>query len=375
MHLVTMHSPVTGALQAVAFNDLQVEWQTIDAAVAADFEAIATALPGELFTITSRDRHDRIWIVESSSPQNPGRCHLYRRDTGQLESLFEVRPNLTAFVLAAMQPVRFKARDGLSIPAYLTLPPGAGGKNLPLVLLVHGGPWHRDSWGYDPEVQLLANRGYAVLQVEFRGSTGFGKKHLNAGNGEWGRAMQNDLTDAVRWAVGRRIADPKRVAIMGGSYGGYAVLAGLAFTPDLYVCGVDVVGPSNVATTLASIPPYWKPVKKRWVRRVGDAENDAALNARISPLHHVTAIRAPLLIGHGAHDPRVKQAESDQVVKALRERNLPVTYIVFPDEGHGFGRKENNLDFYGRVEEFLAKYLGGRAEPWVKVDGSSAEVR
>lgn len=375
LHLQTLQSPVNGALQAVAFNELQIEWQAIDPAVTADLEALAKALPGLGFAVTSRDRDDRTWIVESSSPQQPGRYHLYRRDTRRLELLFEVWPEATAFGLAAMQPVRFKARDGLSIPAYLTLPRGTDGKNLPLILLVHGGPWHRDVWDYDPEVQLLANRGYAVLQVQFRGSTGFGKKHLNAGNGEWGRAMQNDLTDAVGWAVGRKIADPKRVAIMGGSYGGYATLAGLAFTPDLYVCGVDVVGPSNVATTLASIPSYWKPVKKRWIRRAGDAENDSVLNARISPLYHAGAIRAPLLIGHGAHDPRVKQAESDAIVKALRERNLPVTYIVYPDEGHGFGRQENNLDFFGRVEEFLAKYLGGRAEPWVKVEGSSAEVR
>jgi dipeptidyl aminopeptidase/acylaminoacyl peptidase len=241
---------------------------------------------------------------------------------------------------------------------------------------VHGGPWARDDWGYDPEGQWLANRGYAVVQVNFRGSTGYGKTFLNAGNGEWGvGAMQHDLTDAVHWAEQQGIADPERVCILGGSYGGYAALAGLAFTPDLYACGVDIVGPSNIKTLFESIPPYWAPAKKELVLRVGDVESDPELNRRISPLFHVDKIDAPLMVLQGANDPRVKIAESDQIVAAMREKDLPVTYIVFPDEGHGFARPENRLDAFARIERFLAQQLGGRAEPAHTIAGSTAEER
>ena len=285
-------------------------------------------------------------------------------------------PALDGYALTTTRPVTYAARDGLVIPAYLTLPPGVEPRNLPFVIMPHGGPWARDSYGFDPWVQLLANRGYAVLQPNFRGSVGYGKAFLNASTEQWGvGAMQHDLTDGVRWAVAEGIADPKRVAIMGGSYGGYATLAGIAFTPDLYACAVDIVGPSNVATLFESMPPYWKVRKVRWRLRVGDVEGDAEFNRRISPLFHADAIRAPLLIGHGANDPRVKLSESEAIAAALRERNLPVTLVVYPDEGHGFARPENNLDFVGRVEEFLARHLGGRAEPWREVPGSSAEVR
>ncbi len=374
MHLAALQHPMTGALQAVGFNEMQPEWQAIDPAFETDFAVLHKAAGNGWFTIENRDRDDRVWVVSTSRSDGANRYSVYDRGTHHLEFLFEDAPELAHWTLVPKQTVRIRARDGMELPAYLTLPAGVPAKQLPFVLLVHGGPWFRDGAFCDPEVQWLANRGYAVLQVQFRGSTGFGKKHLNAGTGEWGRAMQNDLTDAVRWAIARKIADPRRVGIMGGSYGGYATLAGLAFTPELYTCGVDVVGPSNVATLLASFPPYWAPVKKRWVRRIGDAENDAALNERISPLFHADAIRAPLLVGHGSNDPRVKQAESDRIVQALRDRRQTVTYIVYPDEGHGFGRTENILDFYGRVEEFLSKYLGGRAEPWKAVPGSSAEV-
>jgi dipeptidyl aminopeptidase/acylaminoacyl peptidase len=279
-----------------------------------------------------------------------------------------------------MQPVLIPARDGLQLPGYLTLPPNsppaAQSPKLPLVLMVHGGPWARDDWGFDPYAQWLANRGYAVLQVNYRGSTGFGKAFLNAGNGQWGvGAMQHDLTDAVHWAVAQGIADPKRVCIFGGSYGGYATLAGLAFTPDLYACGVDIVGPSQIKTLFESIPPYWAPAKKEMVLRVGDVEHDAALNRRISPLFHVDDIRAPLMVLQGANDPRVKIAESNQIVSAMREKGLPVTYIVFPDEGHGFARPDNSLDANAHIEQFLAKYLGGRAEPIKPIEGSTAEIR
>jgi dipeptidyl aminopeptidase/acylaminoacyl peptidase len=244
------------------------------------------------------------------------------------------------------------------------------------VLNVHGGPWGRDSWGYDSEAQWLTNRGYACLQVNFRGSTGFGKKFLNAGNGQWGvGTMQHDLTDAVKWAIAKGIADPKKVCIFGGSYGGYATLAGLTFTPDLYTCGVDIVGPSNIRTLFQAIPPYWEPFKKEFILRVGDVEKDEVLNQKISPLFHADKVRVPLIIAQGANDPRVNIREATQMVEAMRAKKLPVTYIVYTDEGHGFARPNSRLDFYGRVDEFLAKYLGGRSEPWNEVNGANVEVR
>jgi dipeptidyl aminopeptidase/acylaminoacyl peptidase len=245
-----------------------------------------------------------------------------------------------------------------------------------MVLLVHGGPTARDHWRFDPRAQWLANRGYAVLQVNYRGSTGFGKAFQNAGNGEWGvGAMQHDLTDAVRWAIDQGIADPKRTCIYGGSYGGYAVLAGLAFTPALYACGVDVVGPSHLKTLLASIPPYWAPRKKELVLLIDDVENDEELNRRLSPLFHADKIRVPLMVLQGANDPRVKIAESDQIVAAMRANELTVTYVVYPDEGHGFARPENRLDANARIEQFFAAHLGGRAEPFKRIPGSTAELR
>ena len=258
---------------------------------------------------------------------------------------------------------------------YLTLPAGAGRKNLPLVLYVHGGPWVRDAWGYDPTAQWLANRGYACLQVNFRGSTGFGKKFLHLGDLQWGGTMQDDLTDAVKWAIQQGIADPKRVAIMGGSYGGYATLAGVTFTPDLYACGVDIVGPSNLRTLIQSIPPYWSTLRKTFDIRMGDVERDSVFNQKISPLFHVDRIRVPLLIGQGLNDPRVNVRESDQIVDAMRAKKLEVQYAVYTDEGHGFARPENRMDFSGRAEDFLAKYIGGRSEPWKEVTGSSVQVK
>ena len=262
-----------------------------------------------------------------------------------------------------MTPVSFTARDGLTIHGYLTLPVGLEPRKLPMVLNVHGGPWGRDVWGFDAEAQWLANRGYAVLQVNFRGSTGYGKKFLNAGDREWGGKMHEDLVDAKRWAVAQGYAAPDKVCIYGGSYGGYATLVGLTFTPDEFSCGVDIVGPSSIVTLIKSIPPYWVPLKSVFDKRVGKVETEAEfLNSR-SPLHRADQIRVPLLIAQGANDPRVKQAESDQVVAAMRKNNKPVEYLVFPDEGHGFARPENRLIFYAAAEQFLAKYLGGRAEP------------
>jgi dipeptidyl aminopeptidase/acylaminoacyl peptidase len=249
-------------------------------------------------------------------------------------------------------------------------------KRLPLVLLPHGGPWARDEWGFQADVQWLANRGYAVLQPQFRGSTGFGNAFVAASTGEMGTGhMQHDLTDGVQWAIEQGIADPKRVAIMGTSYGGYAVLAGLAFTPDLYACGVDIVGPSDMRTSVETFPPYWKPRLRRWLARMGNVLEDDDLNRRISPLYHVDRVRAPLLIGHGANDPRVEISESNQVVAAMRAQAREVTYVVYPDEGHGFARRDNVEDFNGRVEAFLARHLRGRSQPWKQPPGTSAELR
>jgi dipeptidyl aminopeptidase/acylaminoacyl peptidase len=302
--------------------------------------------------------------------------HHLDRTRGQTRELFCNQPQLAAYRLAEVETLTITARDGLTLPAYLTRPVGAGAAPLPMVLAVHGGPWARDAWGYDPQAQWLANRGYAVLKLNFRGSTGFGKSFLNAGNRQWGvGAMQHDLTDAVRWAIAQRIADPARIAIRGGSYGGYAVLAGLCFTPELYACGIDIVGPSNISTLLQSIPPYWKPMRAIFDLRVGAADQDEQWNRTISPCFHAAQVRAPLIIAQGANDPRVKIAESDQMVTAMRAQGNAVTYVVYPDEGHGFARPDNRLDFYGRVEQFLEQHLGGRAEPAEAISGATAELR
>jgi dipeptidyl aminopeptidase/acylaminoacyl peptidase len=236
-------------------------------------------------------------------------------------------------------------------------------RDLPLVLDVHGGPWHRDEWGYDPEAQWLANRGYACLQVNFRGSTGYGKDFLNAGNREWGGKMHDDLVDAVRWAVDRGIADPSRLAIYGGSYGGYAALAGATLTPDLFRCAVAIVGPSNLITFIETIPPYWSTFLAMLHERVGNPETDAEFLRSRSPLTYVDRIRIPMLIAQGANDPRVKRSESEQIVAAMKAKGIPHEYLVFEDEGHGFAKPENRLRFYAVAERFLARHLGGRSEP------------
>ena len=278
-----------------------------------------------------------------------------------------------------MKPVQFTARDGLKLNGYLTLPVGVPAKNLPLVLDVHGGPWARDNWGFNPYTQLLANRGYAVLQINFRGSTGFGKKYLHAGDRQWGLAMQNDLTDGVKWAVDAGIADPKRVAIFGGSYGGYAALAGAAFTPDVYRCAIDECGPSNLFTLLASIPPYWEVIRSLFLTRVGNPDDpkDKELLTAASPLFSAEKIKIPMLIGQGANDPRVKQAEAEQIVDAIAKHRGNAVYALYPDEGHGLVRPENRLDFTARMEKFLADNLGGRYEPMAgdKLPGSTARIR
>jgi len=329
-----------------------------------DYETIRAALPGDGDVYYSSASHDRRYrLVTLTSDTDPGATYLFDRESGDLELLYRPRPNLPVEYLARMEPIRYQARDGLEIPGYLTLPKGVPAEGLPLVVNPHGGPWARDTWGYDPTAQFLANRGYAVFQPNFRGSTGFGKAFLNAGNEEWGTgAMQHDISDGVNYLIEEGIADPDRIGIMGGSYGGYATLAGLAFTPDKYAAGVSIVGPSNIITLLESIPPYWGPIRQIFTDRVGDPEEESdreRLKAQ-SPFFHAENIRAPLMVIQGANDPRVVQHESDQIVVAMRDLDRPVEYLVAEDEGHGFAGRLNRLAMYADVERFLAEHLGGR---------------
>jgi dipeptidyl aminopeptidase/acylaminoacyl peptidase len=358
---VVLH-PDTREVQLVAFTRARHEWEVLDQTLADDVTALHTLNPGD-FSIHSRTHGDDRWIVEYVEDRHPVAYYLYDRSTRTGRFLFTTRPTLAAYTLAAMEPISFETRDGLTIHGYLTRPPGAEASSLPLVLNVHGGPWHRDTWGYDPEAQWFANRGYACLQVNFRGSTGYGKRFLNAGNKEWGGRMHDDLVDAVQWAVDSGVADSSRIAIYGGSYGGYAALVGATFTPDLFRCAIDIVGPSNLITFIETIPPYWSSYLAMLHDRVGNPEADAEFLRARSPLTHVDRIRIPLLIAQGANDPRVKQAESEQIVAVMREKGIDHEYVLFPDEGHGFAKPENRLRFYAAAERFLARHLGGRFEP------------
>jgi dipeptidyl aminopeptidase/acylaminoacyl peptidase len=358
-------------VQAVATYYERKHWKVLDPAVAKDFEYLRTLADGDV-EVVSRTLDDRNWIVAYLVDDGPLRYYRYDRDAGKAEFLFTNRKALEGLPLAKMHPVVIKSRDGLNLVTYYTLPLGSDrdgdgrpDKPLPMVLDVHGGPWGRDTWGYNPNHQWLANRGYAVLSVNFRASTGFGKDFINAGNLQWAGTMHNDLIDAVDWAIQEGIAEPARVAIMGGSYGGYATLVGLTFTPEKFACGVDIVGPSNLVTLLNTIPPYWAPALELFIKRVGDhrtEEGRAKLTER-SPLTYVDRIQRPLLIGQGANDPRVKQAEADQIVEAMQQKHIPVTYVLYPDEGHGFARPENRMSFNAVAEAFLAEHLGGRYEP------------
>jgi len=366
--------PAKRRVAAVEFDPGEPEWKFLDPDMAADFAVLAKAAPGHA-TLVSTDAADRRWIVAVHRSDAPDLYLGYDRSARKATPLYSARPELASATLARKRVVSIAARDGLKLTSYLTLPPGVTAKKLPLVLYIHGGPWIRDDAAFDPQVQLLANRGYAVLQVNYRGSTGFGLEFLNASTHEWGRGTQQDLYDAVKWAVAQGIADPKRVAAMGWSGGGYATLMALEQQPQMFACGVDGVGPGDLRTLFASFPTYWDGILARWRRRVGDVEHDDAFNRERSPMYHVDAIRAPLLVGQGKNDPRVKLANADAMVKALRDGGRDVTYVVYPDEGHGFVRPENQLDFFGRVEEFLAKHLGGRAETWSKLDGATAELK
>jgi dipeptidyl aminopeptidase/acylaminoacyl peptidase len=334
-----------------------------------DFNILLKQIGEGNIGMSSMTKDEQVWVVSISRDVDPGSVYIFDRKKDTAELLYRQRPDLPSGYLAEMKPVRYQARDGLTIPAYLTLPKGIPAKNLPAVIFVHGGPWGRDSWGYHPIAQFLANRGYAVLMPNFRGSDGFGKKFLNAGNKQWGTGgMQHDITDGVQYLIREGIADPKKIAISGGSYGGYATLAGLAFTPDLYAAGFDVVGPSNIITLLKSIPPYWAPIKKIFSVRVGDMDDpkEREMLEKQSPLNSAKQITAPLYVVQGANDPRVKQAESDQIVVALRDLGRDIEYMVAPDEGHGFAGKENRLAMYTAMEKFLAKHIGGRDQKDVR---------
>lgn len=327
-----------------------------------EYNWLKEQLPGVEINLGSKTLDERRFIVSAGSDVNPGATYLYDRDAKTLTFQYKPRPKLPVEHLAKMEPLRYKSTDGLEIPAYLTLPKGVEPKNLPLIVMPHGGPWARDYWGYNPFAQFLANRGYAVLNVNFRGSTGYGKAFLNAGNGEWGVKMQDDLTNGAKYLIEKGIADKDKIGIMGGSYGGYATLAGLTFTPDIYAAGVSIVGPSNLLTLLESIPPYWEAIRNMFYERMGDPntpEGKKLLMER-SPLFSADKIRVPLMVVQGANDPRVKKAESDQIVVAMRDLGLPVEYLCAPDEGHGYARPENNQAFLAAAERFLAKHLGGR---------------
>lgn len=371
-------NPRTRAVEAVAFEPGRRTWKVLDPAVKADFEAIARLDAGD-FAIVDRDRADRKWLVAFTSDRGPTKFFTWDRDAGKGTFLFTSQPRLEGLQLSEMKPVVIRTRDGLNMHAYLTLPAGLPPKNLPLVVNPHGGPWSRNTWGYSSTAQWLANRGYAVLQPNFRGSTGYGKKFLHAGDRQWGLKMQDDLIDAANWAVKQGYVDPKKIAIMGGSYGGYATLAGLTFTPDFFACGVDIVGPSNLKTLIGAIPPYWKPVRSMFDARMGNVDDpkDAELVKNASPLFKASQIKKPLLIGQGANDPRVNKAESEQIVEAIEKNKGAVTYVLYPDEGHGFARPENRIDFNARAEKFLAECLGGRHEPMTgdKIPGSTAIVK
>ena len=356
-----MTHPTKHHAQAVGHSLHRLEWTLLDDSIAEDFKAIEKVHPGE-FSIVSRDRDDSTWLVAYTSDREPVRYYAYDRETRSATYLFSNRPDLEDYTLAPMKPVTITSRDGLDLHSYLTVPADAEPKGLPMVLNVHGGPWARDEWGYDPEAQWLANRGYAVLQVNFRGSTGFGKAFLNAGNREWGAKMHDDLLDAVDWAVAEGVADPKRICIYGGSYGGYAALVGAAFTPGVFSCAVDIVGPSSILTLIESVPPYWQPLLNVFRVRVGDIETQKEFLESRSPLFKADQINIPMLIAQGANDPRVKQAEAEQIVDALRAKGKEVDYLLYAEEGHGFARPENRMAFYAAAEQFLGRHLGGRCE-------------
>jgi dipeptidyl aminopeptidase/acylaminoacyl peptidase len=362
----------TKEIRAVSYNYARTERKFWDKELENDYKVLESMAPeGAEVVCLSRTDDEKMWIVGFVRSDGPTEYFVYDQVQKTTNPLFVGKPDLLDYKLAPMDDVRIPARDGLELVAYLTR--AKTDEPTPLILLVHGGPWARDGWGFNAQAQWFANRGYATLQVNYRGSTGYGKTFLHKGDKQWGVGdMQHDLTDSVHWAIEQGIADKDKICIYGGSYGGYACLAGLTFTPDLYACGVDIVGPSNIKTLLDSIPPYWGPLRNGMLLKIGDVDKDEEFNTKISPLFHVDNIKAPLLIGQGANDPRVKQAEADQIAFSMQKKGIPVEYILYPDEGHGFARPDNRIDFNGRAEQFLARYLGGRAEAFEKPKGSTA---
>jgi dipeptidyl aminopeptidase/acylaminoacyl peptidase len=355
-------SEVSDELIATVYEDERERIYWKDKGYEADYKNLQKQLPGKEIGFASSTKDEKLFLISAYADTDPGSTYLYDRSNKKLTLQYQVREKLNRSYLAPMKAVKYPSSDGMEIPAYLTLPKGVDAKNLPAVIVPHGGPWARDGWGYDAFAQFLANRGYAVLQPNFRGSTGYGKKFIDAGNKQWGDKMQDDVTWGAKYLIAQSIADPKRVGIMGGSYGGYATLAGVTYTPDVYAAAVSIVGPSNLITLLESIPPYWEQIRKLFYERMGDPntpEGKAQL-LRQSPLTHAAKIKTPLLVIQGANDPRVTKRESDQIVVALRDRGFPVEYIVAPDEGHGFARPVNNMAMFAASEKFLAKYLGGR---------------
>lgn len=339
------------------FNTAKIERKFFDPQSEAMYKTLADKLPGYQVEAVANDKAEDKFIVAATNDRTPGTRNLFDVASGTLTKLVEVAPWLKESELAPMKPIEYQSRDGLTIHGYLTLPLGREAKNLPVVVNPHGGPWARDTWGFNPEVQFLANRGYAVLQMNFRGSTGYGRTFWEASFKQWGQKMQDDITDGVQWLIKQGIADPKRIAIYGGSYGGYATLAGVTFTPDLYAAAVDYVGVANMFTFLNTIPPYWKPFLDMFHEMVGDPEKDKAMMAAVSPVMHADKIKTPLFVAQGAHDPRVNKAESDQMVEALKKRGVDVEYMVKENEGHGFHNEENRFDFYEAMEKFLNKHL------------------
>ena len=367
----SMTHPTEKNVQAVAFTYERKQWKVIDPSIAGDLDYLRKVADGDV-EVLDRTLDDKTWIVAYIMDDGPVRYYSYDRDKKEAKFLLTNMEKLEGHPLSKMIPVVIKSRDNMSLVSYYTLPLGSDKsgdgkpeKPVPMVLYVHGGPWDRDEWGFDPVHQWLANRGYVVLSVNYRESTGFGKNFTNAGNLEWGRKMQDDLNDAVNWSIKQGIADPEKIAIMGGSYGGYATLAGLTFTPKLFSCGVDICGPSNLTSLIESFPAYWLPQVELWTSRVGDyrtKEGRELLKER-SPINYADKIQRPLLIGQGSNDPRVRQNESDQIVNVIHAKNLSVTYVIYSDEGHGFARPENKISFFAVAEAFLAKHLGGRYEP------------
>jgi dipeptidyl aminopeptidase/acylaminoacyl peptidase len=329
----------------------------LDETTKALYTKLESKLPGYQIVVTSHDRNEDLFIVRNYNDRTVGSIYLYDLKADKLSKVSDILPWLKENELTEMKPITFTSRDGMTIHGYLTLPKGSSGKNLPIIVNPHGGPWARDSWGYNPEVQLFANRGYGVLQINYRGSVGYGRKFWESSFKQWGKSMQNDLTDGVQWLISQGIADPKRVAIYGGSYGGYATLAGVAFTPNLYCCAIDYCGVANLFTFMKTIPPYWKPLLDMMHEMVGDPTKDSTLLAAATPVFHADQIKVPMLVLQGKNDPRVNINESDQMVSALKSRGIEVTYIVKDNEGHGFHNEENKFAAYEAMESFLEKHL------------------